>query len=168
MYILQLSNSTWLWVSFWSGVVLFWIQHLPCLDSFRCMLWKYCGVFTKDHIISSLRINLILACQEVLKWVWPKMNWTTLFFFIQIYTLPPSMHKWKENIDVRVILRINRIFGQELVVLHTILYMFGKLSVHAWSRCGGLNEEHTILVHGGKFHFSTSSHVKMSWPSMNQ
>ena len=104
MYILQLSNSTWLLVSFWSGVVLFWIQHLPCLDSFRCMLWKYCGFFTKDHIISSLKVNLILACQEVLKWVWPKMNWTTLYFFIQIYTLPPSMDKWKENIDVRVIL----------------------------------------------------------------
>ena len=32
-----------------------------------------------------------------------------------------------------VILQSNWSFGPELVVLHTILLMFSKLSVHAWS-----------------------------------
>ena len=39
------------------------------------------------------------------------------------------------------------LFGQELVILHTTPSMFGKFSVHARRECGGLNEEHSILVH---------------------
>ena len=38
-----------------------------------------------------------------------------------------------------VILYYNPNFGRLLVVMHMILSMFGKSSVHAWSRCGGLN-----------------------------
>ena len=41
-------------------------------------------------------VQLKLACQEVLEWVWPSMNWNMLLF-IQVQTLPPHMQsKWKE------------------------------------------------------------------------
>ena len=36
-----------------------------------------------------------------------------------------------------------------MVVLHTTLPMFSKYPVHAYSHCGGLNEEHSIPVHWG-------------------
>jgi hypothetical protein len=51
--------------------------------------------------IGSLRVKLILACQEVLGWVWPSMN-RNGFLFVQIQTLLPlSKHpKWKEIIDI--------------------------------------------------------------------
>ena len=39
---------------------------------------------------------------------------------------------------IRVICQLNWSFGRELVVLRTILSMFGKFSVHAWSQCGSL------------------------------
>ena len=41
-----------------------------------------------------------LACQEVLKCVWPSMNQNRLLF-IHIQTLPPGLHhnKWKEIVD---------------------------------------------------------------------
>ena len=39
------------------------------------------------------------------------------------------------------------LFGWELVILHTTPSMFGKILVHARRRCGGMNEEHSILVH---------------------
>ena len=49
-----------------------------------------------------------------------------------------------------------------MVVLNTILFMFGKFSVHAWSQCGGWDEEQSILVHQGPItHFSTSWHAKL-------
>ena len=42
------------------------------------------------------------------------------------------------------IFRFNQSFGRVLLVLHTtILSMFGKFLVHAWSWHGGLNEEHS-------------------------
>ncbi len=38
-------------------------------------------------------------------------------------------------------------FGRELVVVDTKLRtIFGKFSVHVGSRCGGLNEEHSISI----------------------
>ena len=40
--------------------------------------------------------------------------------------------------------------------------MFGRFPVQVLSRCEGLNEEHSIAVHGGQTHFSTSWHAKMS------
>ena len=43
--------------------------------------------------------------------------------------------------------------GRELVILNTILSMFGMFSVHVQSQCGGLNEEHFILVHWGPYSF---------------
>jgi hypothetical protein len=47
-----------------------------------------------------LYFKLILACQEVLDWVWPSMNQNRLLF-VQIQILPPSMHqKRKESIDI--------------------------------------------------------------------
>ena len=48
---------------------------------------------------------------------------------------------------VELLFNFNQSFGQELVDLHTILFMFGKVLVHAWSRRGCLNEEHFILVY---------------------
>jgi hypothetical protein len=48
------------------------------------------------------------------------------------------------------IFRFNESFGRVLLVLHTtILSMFGKFLVHAWSRRGGLNEEHSRNVSVG-------------------
>lgn len=38
-------------------------------------------------------------------------------------------------------------FGEELVILHAQPSMFGKFSVVAWGKCGGLNREHFISVH---------------------
>jgi hypothetical protein len=52
----------------------------------------HCGGFDKEQSISvRLRVDLILACQEVLKCVWPSMNRNRLVF-IQSRTLPPSIH----------------------------------------------------------------------------
>jgi hypothetical protein len=42
---------------------------------------------------------------------------------------------------------------RELVVLLTKPSMFGKFVVHEWRQCGGLNKEHSILVHGGSNSF---------------
>ena len=75
------------------------IQHLPCSVSFWSILGGSVEVYTKiieDSCIASLRIKLILACQEVGRWVWPSMNQNRLLF-IQTQTLPPHMHhKWKD------------------------------------------------------------------------
>ena len=38
--------------------------------------------------------------------------------------------------------------------------MFGKFSVHAWGQCGGLNEEHLIVVHWGPH---SCLHLLSSW-----
>ena len=35
-------------------------------------------------------------------------------------------------------------FGQESIVLHITPSVINKFSVHAWSKCGGLNEEHSV------------------------
>jgi hypothetical protein len=78
----------------------------PCMfDKILVHAWRYCGRFKqRTFYIGSLRFKLILACQEVLNWVWPSMNLNTLLFH-QIQTLPPSMHhKWKEIMNIRVIL----------------------------------------------------------------
>jgi hypothetical protein len=40
-------------------------------------------------------------------------------------------------------------FGRELVVLLTKLSMFGRILVHGWRQCGGLNNEHSISVDEG-------------------
>ena len=54
-------------------------------------------VWTKNILQWSMRVKLILACQNVLEWAWSSMNWNRLLFF-RIQTLPPSMHhKWKGN-----------------------------------------------------------------------
>ena len=46
--------------------------------------------------------------------------------------------------------------------------MFGKFSVHAWGQCGGLNEEHFIVVHWGpRSCFTPLVKLKWVWPSMN-
>jgi len=38
--------------------------------------------------------------------------------------------------------------GWELVIVHSILFMFSKLLVHALNWCGGWNEEHSyVSVH---------------------
>ena len=46
----------------------------------------------------------------------------------------------------RVICSLHWSFGRELVFWHTILSMFGRFSVHAWSWCGGLNQCWTGIV----------------------
>jgi hypothetical protein len=73
--ILELSpNSTWLLVGSW----LFCIQHLPHLGSLQCMLGGSGGLNKEHSILVPQKFELILACQEVLKWVWPSMNWNRL------------------------------------------------------------------------------------------
>ena len=42
---------------------------------------------------------------------------------------------------IQVILWFNRRFGAKLVVLHPVLSMLGKFSVHPWIQYGGLDEE---------------------------
>ena len=71
-------NSARLLVGSW----LFSLQEIPSLVSFGACL------------------EVILACQVVLKRVWPSMNRSRLLL-IQIQRLPPNMHhhKWKEIID---------------------------------------------------------------------
>ena len=47
---------------------------------------------------------------------------------------------------LRVILEFDRIFGQELVELHTRPSMFSKFLMHAWKWFGGLNKEHFYIA----------------------
>ena len=73
MYTLEFSsNSTWLLVGGW----LICMQILPCLVNFQCMLGgSSVEIWTKSHILyCSLKVKLILAYQEVLKWLWLSMN----------------------------------------------------------------------------------------------
>ena len=51
------------------------------------------------------------------------------------------------NLSNKVFHSFSQKFSRELVVLHTIVCMFGKLLVDDWSWCGSVNEEHSILVH---------------------
>ena len=60
----------------------FCIQHLPCLESFWCMLEGRVEVWT--IYIGSLSVKLILACQEYLKRIWHSMNWNAF--------LPPNFN----------------------------------------------------------------------------
>ena len=57
-----------------------------CLES----MWMF---ERRTFYIGSLRFELILACQEVLRWERPPMNRCKIFF-VQISTRTPSMH-WK-------------------------------------------------------------------------
>ena len=47
-------------------------------------------------------------------------------------------------------------------MLHTTPSMFGKFSVHAWWYCGGLNEEHSILVLKNQVYLGMPKGAKMS------
>ena len=61
-------NSTALSVGSW----LFCRQDLPCSVSFWCILGGSVEVWTKNMMYRhQSRVNLILAFQVVLKWVWP-------------------------------------------------------------------------------------------------
>jgi hypothetical protein len=82
------SNSSWLLVGSW----LFCLQNLPCLVSFWCMRGGSVEVWTKKFYFGSCRVKLILACQEVLKWVWPFMNRYRMVFCSNLHTTP-RMHQ---------------------------------------------------------------------------
>ena len=59
----------------------------------------YCGDLKKKiRYLIIERFKLILACQEVLKWVQPSLH-RNMLPFIQIQTLPPSIihEKWKNH-----------------------------------------------------------------------
>ena len=64
------SNSTWLLVGGW----LFYIQCLPLWGTFGACLEVVWRFEQRTFYIGSWRVKLILACQEVLKWIWPSMN----------------------------------------------------------------------------------------------
>lgn len=61
---------------FWS-VGCFCIQHIPCLVRFQCMLGG--GLKQRSFYIGSVRVKLILGCQEILK-VWPSGTKIELLF----------------------------------------------------------------------------------------
>ena len=97
LYRLELStNSTCVLVGSW----LFCIQ-LSMFGKFSVTsleaVWRF---EWRTLYVSSLRVKLVLECQEVLKWVWPSTNPNKLLFN-QIQTLSPSTHhKWQEIVDV--------------------------------------------------------------------
>jgi hypothetical protein len=58
-------------------------------------------------------------------------------------------------------------FGRALVALHSKLSMFWW--VGAWSEwCGGMNIEHSTLIHWGRSHFGMARGCKMRLTSMRQ
>lgn len=73
------------------------------LNTFHiCYIFGACleveGVFEQRTFFTNLvRVKLILADPEVLEWVRPSMNRSRLLF-IQIKTIPPSMHHKSKNI----------------------------------------------------------------------
>ena len=79
------------------------LHTTPSMSSkFSVHAWRQCGGLNKWRTFYnvSLWVKLIVASQEVLEWVWLSRNQNRLPF-IQIQTLPPSMHhKWKELIDI--------------------------------------------------------------------
>jgi hypothetical protein len=79
----------------------FCMQDFPCLASFQCMLGGSAEVWTKNPFyIGSIRVKLMLACQEVLKWVCSSMSWNRLLS-MQIQRLPLSMHhEWEGIVDI--------------------------------------------------------------------
>ena len=70
----------------------FCIQHIPCSVSFRCMLELDMGSERRTFYIGALMAKLILACQEVLKGVWPSMN-QNMLLFAQTPTSTSRMHQ---------------------------------------------------------------------------
>ena len=67
-----------------------------------------------------------------------------------------------------LIIQSNRSFGRELVVLLTILCMFGKISVHPWRGLGvgvwrGLTPEHSV---SGQTHSGIPRGAKRVWSSI--
>ena len=92
------------------GSRMFCIHHLPCSVSFWCMLGGSVEVWMKNSLYWFIAGQAHLACQEVLKWVWLPMNRNKLLF-VQIQTIPPSMHHgWKE-ID-------NILYAKQLIENH--------------------------------------------------
>ena len=82
------------------GSWLFCIQHPPCSVSFWCMLGGSVEVQLKNILYWYWGSNSFRLVKKVLKWVWPTRNRNRLLF-IQIQTIPPSMHqKWEETIDI--------------------------------------------------------------------
>ena len=64
--------------------------------------------------------------------------------------------------SIRVILQINYSFGWELVVLHTMLSMFSKFLVHAWSWCGGFKEKLLYRLIKNQIEFDMPIGAKMN------
>ena len=60
------SNSKWLLV-----LELVVLHRLPTIWCILEVVWRF---EQRTSYIGSLMVNLILVCQEVLKWVWPSMN----------------------------------------------------------------------------------------------
>ena len=77
------------------------VLHITiCSVSLWCKLEVVWRFERRTFFIDSMRVNLIWACQEVLKRVLPSMDQNRLLF-IQVQALPPRMHKWKEIIDLQ-------------------------------------------------------------------
>ena len=69
------------------------------------------------------------------------------------------------RINIRVGLSLSRGFGRFVMQWFS---MFGKVLVHAWSSCGGLNWRILNRFIEGQTHFGTSCHAQMSLPSTNR
>ena len=89
---LSSNSSTWFLVGSWLLLKAFHVCYIfgACLEVE--------GVFEqRTFFISLVRVKLILACPEVLKWDRSSMNRNRVLF-VQIQTLRPSMHhKWKKH-----------------------------------------------------------------------
>ena len=87
--------------NFWSGICCFacntfHVQYFfgACLE---VVMWRF---EWRKFCIGSLKVKLILACQEELNWDWPSMSRNRLLF-IRIQTLHSRMQqKWIEMNDI--------------------------------------------------------------------
>ena len=83
-----------------------------------------------------------------------KSIYQSRFISSALSTPPPPFR----NYTYQSYLTIHYNFVKELVDFPT----FSKFFMHAWNRCGGLNKEHSMLVHSGAESIvTTSRHAEM-------
>jgi hypothetical protein len=67
------------------------IQNFPCSVSFGCIHGDGVEVWMQNILYWFIGTKLSLAPLSMPKWVWPSLNWCTMFF-VQTSTLTPSMN----------------------------------------------------------------------------
>ena len=90
----------------WSPMIFHWllcIQYQEFLATLWCMLEVVSKFAYRATYFGTLRAKLILAPLGMPTWVWPSMNWYSMFF-VQISTLPRNMHRKLTNSRSKVML----------------------------------------------------------------